>query len=111
MLNGCPLVGKRVESGYPAQITPDGYLKPKDKYFSGFEVAMTRALGHKVLGAFGLTFEPQVRRLKLSKRDAVLVIASDGLWEKLTDREVVNICRETEDKTKVAESLLKAVRI
>jgi len=50
---------------------------------------MTRALGHEILGKYGITPEPEIVHTTI-EQDDVLIIASDGLWEVMENQEVVD---------------------
>jgi serine/threonine protein phosphatase PrpC len=52
---------------------------------------MSRSLGDTVAHTVGVECEPEIKELTLSPEDKILVIATDGLWEFLSNREVLNI--------------------
>lgn len=65
-----------------AHILPhDGYLSVRAGPWAGYELSVTRALGHKHLAQFGVTCVPDVRMLTLTQEDCCLVLASDGVWD------------------------------
>jgi len=53
--------------------------------------AFTRSIGDAVAEDLGVTAEPEVVKYTLSKKDKLLVVASDGVWEFLTNKEVMEI--------------------
>ncbi|CAD7694922.1 unnamed protein product [Ostreobium quekettii] len=57
-------------------------------------LAMSRALGDHWLSDFGITAEPEVMLIEASPEDDFLILASDGLWDVLTDSEAVSLIRE-----------------
>ena len=54
-------------------------------------LAMTRSLGDRISRNIGLISEAEVTERKLMVHDKFIVIASDGLWEFMTSREVVEM--------------------
>jgi len=68
-------------------------------------IAITRALGDKEL-ADALTCEPDVSPVPMEfGTDDVLVLACDGLWDKVPDDAVLNTVRNETDPLKAAETL------
>ncbi|KAH8972536.1 hypothetical protein BDL97_02G202900 [Sphagnum fallax] len=55
---------------------------------------VTRSIGDDDLKPF-VTAEPELQECVLSADDEFLVIASDGLWEKLTNNDVVALVKDT----------------
>jgi len=54
-------------------------------------LAMARSLGDTVAHSAGVISEPEFHHQVLTPADKYLVIASDGLWEFMTDQEVLDI--------------------
>ncbi|XP_042475845.1 probable protein phosphatase 2C 73 [Macadamia integrifolia] len=54
-------------------------------------LAMARAFGDFCLKDYGLISVPQVSYKKLTSRDEFVVLATDGVWDVLSNREVVKI--------------------
>lgn len=54
---------------------------------------MTRSLGDLVAKTVGVTFEPEIKTLVnlQTKMDKVVVIASDGLWDRIPNDEVTRM--------------------
>ena len=61
----------------------------KDKPFPG--LAMTRSFGDQIAGSVGVVCEPEIKEFTYKEEDMFIVIASDGLWEYVSNEEVVNI--------------------
>jgi serine/threonine protein phosphatase PrpC len=77
-------------------------------------LTMTRSIGDKGLKMYGVTDQPDVVCRKLKRKDKVLVVASDGLWDVVSNQEAVEIVgRELEKKDspaacqKLAEEAVK----
>jgi serine/threonine protein phosphatase PrpC len=54
-------------------------------------LAMSRSMGDKVAHSVGVTAEPETLEFTLGLNDKFLVIASDGVWEFLSNEDVANI--------------------
>lgn len=52
---------------------------------------MTRSFGDIVAKSIGVTWEPEIKVFPLTKVDKFVVIASDGLWDRVSNEEVANI--------------------
>eukprot|EP00879_Flechtneria_rotunda_P015863 GHRR01016590.1.p1 GENE.GHRR01016590.1~~GHRR01016590.1.p1 ORF type:complete len:233 (+),score=75.21 GHRR01016590.1:1096-1794(+) len=74
-----------------AEICNDSkYLRIHTGMWAGYELGVTRALGHKHLEAHGVSCEPAVNTFELQPEDACLIIASDGVWDVMDAREAAN---------------------
>eukprot|EP00878_Enallax_costatus_P026766 GHUV01028757.1.p1 GENE.GHUV01028757.1~~GHUV01028757.1.p1 ORF type:complete len:339 (+),score=67.78 GHUV01028757.1:166-1182(+) len=79
------------QHGKMARISEDrGYLSIFVGMWAGYELSVTRALGHKNLEAFGVLCEPAVTTFQLRPEDTCLIIASDGVWDVMDSREAAN---------------------
>lgn len=52
---------------------------------------MTRSLGDVVAKSAGVTYEPEIKSFPLTQEDKFIVIASDGLWDRVPNDEVTRI--------------------
>jgi len=52
---------------------------------------MSRSMGDKVAHSVGVSAEPETLEFTLSQDDKFLVIASDGVWEFLSNEDVAQI--------------------
>lgn len=69
----------------------DGSEGPVRVWLRGQDIpglAMSRSVGDTVAKKAGVTSEPQIVRRRLTRQDAFLVLASDGLWEFVLNEEV-----------------------
>ncbi|WVZ54891.1 hypothetical protein U9M48_005631 [Paspalum notatum var. saurae] len=74
-------------------------------------LAMARAFGDFCLKNHGLICTPEVYHRKLSEKDEFLVLATDGIWDVLSNKEVVKIVSSATDPSKAAMQLIdRAVR-
>ena len=54
-------------------------------------LAMSRSMGDRVAHSVGVSAEPEVKEFTLGLDDKFMVIASDGVWEFLSNEDVANI--------------------
>lgn len=66
-----------------------------EKYEPG--CAFSRSLGDKTAEVVGCIATPEIVAHELTDRDVLCVIASDGVWEFLTNQNVVDICLVASD--------------
>ena len=55
---------------------------------------MTRAFGDHALTRVGLIAEPHIIKYNIKPFDKYLVIASDGVWDELSDQDAISLCNE-----------------
>jgi len=70
---------------------------------------MTRSMGDTIASKIGVVGEPELRQVMLTEQDQVLVLASDGLWEVLSNEEVVAILKRYDSSAadQAAERLME----
>ncbi|XP_010931503.1 probable protein phosphatase 2C 73 [Elaeis guineensis] len=74
-------------------------------------LAMARAFGDFCLKDYGLISTPQVSYRKLSEKDEFVVLATDGVWDVLSNEEVVKIVSSASKRHAAAKQLVdRAVR-
>ncbi|PIM97127.1 Phosphoprotein phosphatase [Handroanthus impetiginosus] len=74
-------------------------------------LAMARAFGDFCLKDFGLISTPEVTYRKLTENDEFVVLATDGIWDVLSNNEVVKIVASARKRSMAAKLLIeKAVR-
>lgn len=74
-------------------------------------LAMSRSFGDFCLKDYGLISIPDVFYRKLNKQDQFVVLATDGVWDVLTNNEVINIVASAPSRSISAKLLVKrAVR-
>ena len=44
-------------------------------------LAMSRSFGDNISKSIGVSSEPEIIKMKLDKRDKFILLASDGVWE------------------------------
>lgn len=73
-------------------------------------LAVTRSFGDSIVKEIGVTATPEIYSLPLSDSDSFIVIASDGVWEFVTNYEVVSIVSKHRDAgtpQRAAEEIVK----
>ncbi|KAI4356087.1 hypothetical protein L6164_000135 [Bauhinia variegata] len=74
-------------------------------------LAMSRAFGDFCLKDYGLISVPDVFYRKLTKQDEFVVLASDGIWDVLSNTEVIKVVASATKRSLAAKKLVKhAVR-
>lgn len=61
----------------------------KDENVPG--LAMSRSLGDEVARKAGVVCDPEIREIELEPQDKFIVQASDGVWEFMENKEVIDI--------------------
>jgi serine/threonine protein phosphatase PrpC len=57
-------------------------------------LAVTRAIGDHAYKNFGVTGQPHIVRHVLRPMDKYLIMASDGVWDTVSDQQAVECCRD-----------------
>jgi len=61
---------------------------------------MTRSIGDLVAKSVGVTYEPEIKVFdNLTQSDKIVVVASDGLWDRLTNEEITRYLIPFYEKT------------
>ena len=72
-------------------------------------LAISRSIGDEDAKKLGVIFEPEVFKYELKKQDKIIIIGSDGLWEQLSNEEVMHIvgnCYSNDIKCEEAANIL-----
>jgi serine/threonine protein phosphatase PrpC len=74
------------------------YYGPKRVWLKSKQIpglAMTRSIGDLIAKTVGVTQEPEIKVFeKLREQDRVLVLASDGIWDRLPNDDICPIIRD-----------------
>ncbi|CAL1393316.1 unnamed protein product [Linum trigynum] len=71
-------------------------------------LAMSRAFGDHCIKDFGLISVPEVTQRRISGKDQFLIMATDGVWDVVSNQEAVQIVSAVADRSKAAKCLVKA---
>jgi len=86
------------EGGDPPRV-----WAPKGEYPG---TAFTRSLGDRVAEEFGVHAEPEMITRPLTSEDKIIAIASDGVFEFLTNQSVVDICAKFDDPLEACRAVV-----
>ncbi|KAM1353719.1 hypothetical protein ACFX2H_033168 [Malus domestica] len=70
-------------------------------------LAMSRAFGDYCLKDFGLISVPEVSHRNITSKDQFVVLATDGVWDVVSNQEAVQIVGSTADRAKAAKLLVE----
>jgi len=70
--------------------------------------AFTRSLGDYLAEDIGVTAEPEMLSTRLTSDDRVLIIATDGIFEFVSNTEAMKICTRSENPLAACQSLVEA---
>lgn len=102
-----------VKAGGEVTISKIVHSGPPRVYLKGAPfpgLAMSRSMGDDFAKGLGVTSDPDLTTTRLSKDDKFLILASDGVWEFLTNQEAVQIVgefAEERDPGKGANALVR----
>mmetsp|Transcript_19813 Transcript_19813/g.48654 ORF Transcript_19813/g.48654 Transcript_19813/m.48654 type:complete len:368 (+) Transcript_19813:128-1231(+) len=65
-------------------------------------LAMARSIGDDIAATVGVYATPEIKSYSLTPKDQFMVIASDGVWEFLSNEEVVEIVRKCDGDAELA---------
>ncbi|CAL9191470.1 unnamed protein product, partial [Musa hybrid cultivar] len=71
-------------------------------------LAMARALGDFCLKNFGLISVPEISYRCITEKDEFIVLATDGVWDVLSNREVVKIVGTASARSSAARILVES---
>lgn len=70
-------------------------------------LAMSRAFGDYCVKDFGLISVPEVTQRNITSRDQFVVLATDGVWDVVSNQEAVQIVSSTPNRAKSAKRLVE----
>nr|AFK47876.1 unknown [Lotus japonicus] len=70
-------------------------------------LAMSRAFGDYCVKEYGLISVPEVTQRNITSKDQFVVLATDGVWDVISNEEAVDIVSSTADRTDSAKRLVK----
>lgn len=97
---------------FPFQTTEGKQLGPHRVWHPTLDLpglAMSRSIGDCLAHQFGVTSEPEVTEYEMTPQDKFIILASDGVWEFLSNQEVVDIVSigiEDDNLKKAADDLV-----
>jgi serine/threonine protein phosphatase PrpC len=85
------LKGGRVDTSKDQNGNPYGPERVWLSYIDIPGLAMTRSFGDKIAAQAGVIAEPEILEYEKSDMDKFIVLASDGVWEYLSNDDVMRI--------------------
>ncbi|XP_072976662.1 probable protein phosphatase 2C 34 [Typha angustifolia] len=74
-------------------------------------LAMSRAFGDYCLKDYGLISAPEVTQRSINQKDKFIVLATDGIWDVISNQEAIEIVSSTKEREKSAKRLVqRAIR-
>ncbi|XP_026410382.1 probable protein phosphatase 2C 73 [Papaver somniferum] len=70
-------------------------------------LAMSRALGDFCVKDFGVISVPEVTQGSITSKDQFIILATDGVWDVISNQEAVQIVSSTPDKRKAAKRIVE----
>eukprot|EP00586_Coscinodiscus_wailesii_P010405 CAMPEP_0172500218 /NCGR_PEP_ID=MMETSP1066-20121228/135851_1 /TAXON_ID=671091 /ORGANISM="Coscinodiscus wailesii, Strain CCMP2513" /LENGTH=703 /DNA_ID=CAMNT_0013274341 /DNA_START=306 /DNA_END=2417 /DNA_ORIENTATION=- len=68
--------------------------------------AFTRSLGDSIAEELGVYAEPEIMTRELTEDDKIIVLASDGVFEFLTNQSVIDICAKFQDPLEACRAVV-----
>ena len=59
------------------------------------KLAISRTFGDRDFKRFGVTAEPDIVRRELQEGDEYVILASDGVWDKLSNQNAMGVVRDS----------------
>lgn len=102
--------GGRIDAFRDANGRPMGPLRVWHLHENIPGLAMSRSFGDHAAAEVGVIADPEILEMNLTEADKFIVIASDGVWEFLSNDDVVNIVMPhylNNSAEKAAEALIR----
>ncbi|KAK3027722.1 hypothetical protein RJ639_042462 [Escallonia herrerae] len=80
---------------------------PKVDASGGPGLAISRAFGDYFIKDFGLISEPEVTQRNITSRDQFVILATDGVWDVISNQEAVEIVCSTPEREESAKRLVE----
>mmetsp|Transcript_8857 Transcript_8857/g.8934 ORF Transcript_8857/g.8934 Transcript_8857/m.8934 type:complete len:389 (+) Transcript_8857:260-1426(+) len=93
---------------------PDGTTGPNRIWLAQYDapgLAMSRSVGDRLVHGVGVISTPTFMEHVIDEDDVAIVVASDGLWNVLSDEEVVKHVMSSRDSSGAVGLLLREARI
>jgi len=115
----CAKERARIEGGggrvHPSMVPGRGFAGPARVWDRSqrFGLATSRSMGDTVYGGpnrSGVIAEPDVTTHKLDRSDKFVILASDGVWDRISSQEAVEIARRAKDAAHASEQIAHVAR-
>ena len=62
------------------------------------------------MSSAGVTYDPEIKKTSLTKKDKFVVLASDGVWEHMSNQDVVEIANKHKDPRAASDAIVAESR-
>jgi len=73
-------------------------------------LAVSRAFGDLAMASAGVTYDPEIKKTSLTNKDKFVVLASDGVWEHMSNQDVIEIANRHKDPRKASDAVVAEAR-
>lgn len=73
-------------------------------------LAVSRAFGDFSMEKAGVVAEPEIKQERLSGKDKFLVLASDGVWEHMSNQQVIDVAKRHRDPKQASDAVVAEAR-
>jgi len=73
-------------------------------------LAVSRAFGDLAMASAGVVPDPEILRETITAKDKFLVLASDGVWEHMSNQQVVDIAKQHKDPQIASDAIVQEAR-
>ncbi|GFP96808.1 probable protein phosphatase 2c 34 [Phtheirospermum japonicum] len=84
-----------------------GVWKPNGQRIKGPGLAVSKTFGDYFIKDFGLISEPELTQRWISSKDQFVILATDGVWDFISNQEAVEIVDLTPKRAKSAKRLVE----
>ena len=70
------------------------------------QLILSRALGDFSMKSHGLISTPSIHKHIVNEKDKFIIIASDGVWDQISEDEIVDICLENGNCDNIGEKIV-----
>jgi protein phosphatase 1L len=70
-------------------------------------INLSRTIGDLELKKYGLISKPNIFQKELDKEDKFVLMASDGVWDVISDTEVLELYSKNQNSEEYAENIVK----
>ncbi|KAL3508129.1 hypothetical protein ACH5RR_033511 [Cinchona calisaya] len=81
---------------------------PNGNTLEGPGLAISRAFGDYYIKDFGLISDPELTQRRITSRDQFAILATDGVWDVISNQEAVDIVSSTPEREESAKRLVES---
>lgn len=73
-------------------------------------LAVSRAFGDIAMAPAGVVPDPEIKKETLTDKDKFVVLGSDGVWEHLSNQQVIDIAKQHRDPRQASDAIVQEAR-